>query len=271
MRHMRQANSWRAEEQQFARVPAERVVDRSVAKRTVDLVLATTLLVVLSPLVLAIALAVVVDSRGGVLFCCTRVGQGGRTIRMLKFRKMHRDATGPALTVVNDGRFTRVGRFLARSKLDELPQLWNVVRGDMSLVGPRPEDPGFVRHLGAAYDEILVVKPGITGLCQLAFAKEAEIIDPERRVDDYVSRLLPQKIALDRLYAHNRRLWLDLRILAWTVLAVILRLDVAVNRSTGQLSLRRRPNGYVEPGKAQGGMTERLATRLGGTVAETSR
>jgi lipopolysaccharide/colanic/teichoic acid biosynthesis glycosyltransferase len=223
----------------------------SAAKRVFDLVLATAGLILLSPLVLGIAVAVVVDSRGGVFFGCSRVGQGGRTIRMLKFRKMHHDAAGPALTVANDARFTRVGRFLARSKLDELPQLWNVVRGDMSLVGPRPEDPGFVRRHEDAYEDILAVKPGVTGLCQLAFAKEGEILDPEQRVDHYVSRLLPQKIALDTLYAENRTLLLDLRILVWTVLAVLLRVDVAVNRSTGELSRRRRPNGFATAGERQ--------------------
>ena len=215
----------------------------SSAKRAFDLVLATGLLVVTLPFFVVIAVAIVIDSPGGTFYRCIRVGRRGRMISMIKFRKMRHDARGVALTVSGDRRFTRVGRFLAHTKLDELPQLWNVVRGDMSLVGPRPEDPGFVERCGEAYTEILTVRPGITGLCQLAFAKEGEIIDPDNPVEDYVSRLLPQKVALDRLYARQQTFGMDLRILGWTTLAVILRRSVAVNRATGALSFRCRPNG----------------------------
>jgi lipopolysaccharide/colanic/teichoic acid biosynthesis glycosyltransferase len=159
---------------------------------------------------------------------------------MLKFRKMHDGATGPALTVSEDARLTRVGRFLARSKIDELPQLWNVLRGQMSLVGPRPEDPGFVELRRADFDVILKAKPGITGLSQLAFARESELLDPADRLGDYLQRFLPQKIALDRMYVARRTIWSDLRILAWTVAAIPLRQEVAVNRQTIKLTVRRR-------------------------------
>ena len=138
---------------------------------------------------------------------------------MLKFRKMVEGATGHALTGDVDPRFTRIGRLLARTKLDELPQLWNVLRGQMSLVGPRPEDAGFVELHESEYREILTVRPGITGLGQLAFAKEAEILDPGDMVGHYVDRILPQKVHLDLLYARTRTLRGDLRILVWTVLA----------------------------------------------------
>ncbi|MGZ4416114.1 MAG: sugar transferase [Gaiellaceae bacterium] len=222
-------------------------LDRA-AKRALDLTVAVVLLVVLSPLIAGVAITIVVDSRGGVLYRCRRVGRNGRPLQMLKFRKMHADASGVALTVTNDQRFTRIGRLLAQTKLDEIPQLWNVLKGDMSLVGPRPEDVGFVERCPAEFAETLLVKPGITGLCQLAFARESEIIDPENRVEDYVVRLLPNKLALDRLYVQRRSTLLDLRILAWTAVAVILRRGVAVDRSTARLSLRRRPNGHVEAG-----------------------
>ena len=194
---------------------------------------------------------IVIDSRGGILFRCSRVGRNGRTMSMLKFRKMQRGASGVALTTANDERFTRTGRFLARTKLDEVPQLWNVLRGDMSLVGPRPEDPEFVERFRDDYAEILGAKPGITGLSQLAFAKESEIIDVDDPVQDYVSRLLPQKIALDRYYARHRSLLLDVKILYWTAAAVILRRNVAVHRSTGRMSRRRRPNEYPESNQTQ--------------------
>ena len=217
------------------------------AKRVFDLVIASTMLLLLAPVILCVALAIVVDSPGGVFYRCSRVGQHGRAMWMLKFRKMRKHASGPALTAADDERFTRIGRFLARTKLDEVPQLWNVLRGDMSVVGPRPEDPRFVERCRDEYAEILLTKPGITGLCQLAFAKESEIIDPDNRVEDYMSRLLPQKVALDRLYAQHRSILMDVRILGWTAVALILRRDVAVHRSSGRLSLRRRPNGYVDP------------------------
>jgi lipopolysaccharide/colanic/teichoic acid biosynthesis glycosyltransferase len=111
----------------------------------------------------------------------------------------------------------------------------------MTLVGPRPEDPQFVAVRSSDYASILTVKPGVTGFCQLAFAKEGDILDPTDRVRDYVERLLPQKVVLDLLYVDQRSLLLDLSILAWTSVAVLARRDVAVNRSTGRLGLRRRP------------------------------
>ena len=154
---------------------------------------------------------------------------------------MHEDATGPALTVSADERLTRVGRFVARAKLDELPQLWNVLKGEMSLVGPRPEDPSFVGLRPDDFDVILAVKPGITGLSQLAFAKESELLNPVDRVADYLERFLPHKITLDRLYVSRRTIWVDLRILTWTVDAVLLRREVAVNRQTTKLTRRKRP------------------------------
>jgi lipopolysaccharide/colanic/teichoic acid biosynthesis glycosyltransferase len=221
-----------------------------LAKRAFDVTAAAVLLVVASPVFLVIALAIVVESRGGVFYRGVRVGENGRPMRMLKFRKMYRGASGNALTVANDARFTRLGGLLARTKLDELPQLWNVLKGEMSLVGPRPEDPTFVERHAEQYAEILRVKPGITGLCQLAFARESEVLDTEDPVDHYVTRLLPQKVDLDLLYARGRSMGMDLRILVWTAAATLLRVEVAVSRSSGKLSRRRRPNGFVAPSKA---------------------
>jgi lipopolysaccharide/colanic/teichoic acid biosynthesis glycosyltransferase len=220
---------------------------QAVAKRAVDVVLSALLLVLLLPLLLLVAAAVKLTSRGPVFFRCARVGLLGNDLYMLKFRKMRDGAAGPALTAKDDARFTRVGRFLARSKLDEIPQLWNVLKGEMSLVGPRPEDPGFVAARPHDYAQILTVKPGITGLCQLAFAKESELLDAEDSVDAYLSWLLPRKIELDLLYARRRSVALDLRILTWTAMAVLLRRDVAVNRETAHLSRRRRPKTDAVP------------------------
>jgi lipopolysaccharide/colanic/teichoic acid biosynthesis glycosyltransferase len=209
--------------------------------RLFDFAAALFLLVLLVPVLTLIAVAIVVDSRGPVLYGCTRVGRYGRTFRMLKFRKMKVDAEGPPLTVGSDERFTRFGRLLARTKLDELPQLWNVVRGEMSLVGPRPEDTAFVTLFQDDYAEIVTVPPGITGLSQLAFAREGQLLAPENVHGDYVERLLPQKIGIDRLYARRRSLLLNLQILIWTAVVVSLVGQVSVNRQTGRLTLRRRP------------------------------
>ena len=211
------------------------------SKRCFDAGTAALLLVLFAPLIVVVACAIKLDSRGPIFFRCVRVGHLGRDLQVLKFRKMLRDAAGPNLTSPDDARLTRIGRWLAQSKLDEVPQLWNVLRGQMSLVGPRPEDHSFVTLKADAYRKILTVRPGITGLSQLAFARETEILDPEDRMNDYVTRILPQKIALDGLYVDSRSPVADARILGWTAAAVLFRREVAVDRATGNLRLRRRP------------------------------
>lgn len=209
-----------------------------VVKRAVDLGVSVPLLVILMPVIALLAAAIKLDSRGPAFYRCRRIGRGGRELAMIKFRKMHDGAGGSALAAAQDERFTRLGPFLARTKLDELPQLWNVVKGQMTLVGPRPEDPSFVDAHRAEYEEILKFVPGITGLSQLAFARESEILDPHDRVGHYVNGILPQKIAIDQLYAERRSLAMDLKILWWTAAAVLLRREVAVHRETGCLSTR---------------------------------
>jgi len=211
------------------------------ARRLIDVAIAGVVLVAFLPVFGVVAVAIKLDSSGPVFFRCRRVGLQGEEFGMLKFRKMRGNASGVPLTVADDTRFTRIGGWLAKSKVDEFPQFWNVLRGEMSLVGPRPEDHSFVVQCRDRYAEVLRVKPGITGLCQLAFANEGEILDPEDRVRDYVERLLPQKAALDCFYVAHRSLVMDLRILTWTVIAVVLRRDVAVNRTTARLRVRRRP------------------------------
>jgi lipopolysaccharide/colanic/teichoic acid biosynthesis glycosyltransferase len=160
---------------------------------------------------------------------------------MLKFRKMHRSAgRGAGLTLAADDRLTRVGTWLARTKLDELPQLWHVLRGEMSLVGPRPESPDFVARFPSDYAVILSVRPGLTGFTQLAFAREGTILDPADAHGHYVTALLPQKVGLDRMYAERLGTRRDLEILAATFGTLVLGRPVAVNRSTGALTPRRR-------------------------------
>ena len=210
------------------------------AIRAFDFVVALLLLAILLPLMVLVAIAVCVDSAGPAFFRCERVGHRGQRLRMLKIRKMCDHAGGPALTTEEDGRFTRIGAVLTRLRIDEIPQLLHVLGGSMSLVGPRPEAPEFVDLHPRDYEEILEVPPGITGLSQLAFCEERRILDPERPVEDYVSRLLPAKVALDKLYADRRSMSFNLRVLYWTVAAVICRRPIAVHRDSGKMNIRRR-------------------------------
>ena len=212
-----------------------------ILKRLLDVVVAGTALLLLFPLICLVALAIKLESRGPVFYRSPRVGRDGRELRMLKFRKMRASAAGSALTAVDDERLTRIGSLLERTNLDEIPQLWHVLTGSMSLVGPRPEDPSFVELRPGDYERILRVKPGITGLSQLAFARENEILDARDPIGDYVARLFPQKTRIDRLYVRRRSILMDLRVLGWTVITVCFGTEVAVNRSTGRLTLRRRP------------------------------
>jgi lipopolysaccharide/colanic/teichoic acid biosynthesis glycosyltransferase len=209
-------------------------------KRAFDVLVSTVVLLIALPLIAIVAFIIRLDSPGPVFYRAERVGRGGRPLRMLKFRKMHHNASGAPLTMSEDERFTRIGRLLARTKIDELPQLWHVLNGEMSLIGPRPEDPDFVAERFDDYAEILRVRPGVTGLSQIAFAEESAILSKEDPLHHYRTRIFPQKIRLDRMYAERPTLRRDLSILFWTCAAVLLRRQVAVHRETGRMNLRRR-------------------------------
>jgi lipopolysaccharide/colanic/teichoic acid biosynthesis glycosyltransferase len=210
------------------------------------LLIASLALVVLAPLMLIVAVCVMVNSWGPPLYRAARVGTHGRQVYILKFRKMKRGASGPPLTVADDRRFTRIGRWLARTKLDELPQLFNVVLAQMSLVGPRPEDPSFVQRHRDSFQPILTVRPGITGLSQLAFASESRVLDPVDPIRHYEERILPQKLELDALYVRQWHLLLDARILWWTFVTTVLSIPVSVDRSTGCIRVRTPGGRRVE-------------------------
>ena len=185
------------------------------AQRVVDVLFVLLLSPLLVPLSLVVAAVVFVDSPGSVFYRATRVGLGGRRFQMLKFRTMKSGSSGPGLTVPDDARFTPVGRFLARCRLDELPQVWNVVKGEMRVVGPRPEDPEFVADHKKEYREILTVPPGITGTTQLVhFLDELDHHDPR----GYYQDILPNKMAVDLRYVRKHSLMGDFMILARTTL-----------------------------------------------------
>ncbi|MBI3100296.1 MAG: sugar transferase [Burkholderiales bacterium] len=202
-----------------------------MAKRLFDIALSLLALVLLCPLLLAVALWVRLDSPGPVLFRQQRVGRGGRPFAILKFRTMqvNAEAAGLQITVGQDPRITRAGHWLRRSKLDELPQLLNVLRGEMSMVGPRPEVPRYVALYPADQRAtVLSVRPGITDLASLAFRDESTLLarsaDPERT---YVEEILPIKLRHACDYVAQRSLWLDLRIIARTALALLGRQGAA--------------------------------------------
>lgn len=190
-----------------------------MTKRLFDLVGAAVALLLLSPLLLAAALAVKLDSPGPVFFRQQRVGRGGMLFRIHKFRTMRAGAPGLQITVGDDPRITRVGRWLRRTRVDELPQFIDVLQGTMSLVGPRPEVPRYVEFYPPELRErVLSVRPGITDPVSLAYADESELLaraaDPER---EYVEVLLPRKLQAAAAYAERATLWTDLSVLLRSV------------------------------------------------------
>jgi len=193
------------------------------AKRAMDVIASIAALVALAPVMAALALAVKLDSPGPVLFRQQRAGRGNRPFTILKFRSMRIGATGPLVTAAQDARVTRVGRFLRRYKLDELPQLWNVLVGDMSLVGPRPEVERYVRLFPEAYERILTVRPGLTDFAALEYRDEQATLqaspDPE---SVYTAVVLPAKIELYHLYLDEMSLGTDV-VLVLRTIAVLLR------------------------------------------------
>lgn len=196
-----------------------------MAKRIFDLLGAAAALLLLSPLLLLTAVLVKLDSPGPVFFRQERVGRGGVPFRIHKFRTMRADAParGLPLTVGDDPRITRVGAFLRRTRIDELPQLIDVLQGTMSLVGPRPEVPRYVAHYPSALRErVLAVRPGLTDPASLAYIDEgallAQAADPER---EYVERILPLKLQSAADYAASASLRTDLGVL-WRTAGVLL-------------------------------------------------
>jgi lipopolysaccharide/colanic/teichoic acid biosynthesis glycosyltransferase len=179
-----------------------------------DFMVASLLLILVAPVILLCALAVKITSRGTVFYTQTRVGKGGRQFTLIKIRTMHHNLEkAPGVWWrPGDSRVTRVGAFLRRTHLDELPQLWNVLRGDMSLVGPRPERPEFIPALEKAiprYRERLAIRPGVTGYAQVQLTADTDLASVRR------------KLSCDLYYIRHMSLWLDLRLIAGTVMVGI--------------------------------------------------
>jgi lipopolysaccharide/colanic/teichoic acid biosynthesis glycosyltransferase len=174
------------------------------------------------PMLGALAVAVKIDNPGPAMYTATRVGDRGRLFRCFKLRTMStRPSAGPAITSASDPRITRMGRLLRRTHLDELPQLWNVARGEMRFVGPRPEDPRFVDMAQPLHRLVFAARPGITGLSQLVNADEEAHIAPGNPERTYREEILPAKLRIDAAYLRRRSARLDLWILAQTPRAVL--------------------------------------------------
>ncbi len=191
--------------------------------RFIDILGSALGLILLSPLLVLIAILVRLSSPGPVFHRAVRVGKGGAPFRLYKFRTMVVGAAqaGPGVTVGGDPRITPLGRLLRRYKLDELPQLINVLKGEMSLVGPRPEDPRYVAHYNAAQRRVLRVPPGITSAASLRYRHEESILAAAADWESaYINQILPEKLAIDLAYLQTRTLFTDLTLILQTLLAV---------------------------------------------------
>jgi lipopolysaccharide/colanic/teichoic acid biosynthesis glycosyltransferase len=207
--------------QEFLGIP---LMPSEMTKRALDIAVAFAALVILSPVLLLAGIAVVTTSSGGVIFRQTRVGRHGVAFTLLKFRSMttaRADST-PGFTPGQTARVTKVGGFLRKTKLDELPQLWNVLVGDMSLVGPRPEVPEWTKVYPERWEVVLSVRPGITDPASIMFRDEEALLarapDP---TECYRNEILPRKLDLAAKYATNHTLLGDITIILRTALAIV--------------------------------------------------
>jgi len=196
-------------------------------KRVFDVIVAAVGLLLLTPVLLLVALLIKLDSPGPVFFTQERMGRRFQPFLIYKFRTMVPDAPrlGGTITAGADPRITRIGRLLRLTKIDELPQLLNVLKGDMSVVGPRPEVRQYVELFRSDYEEILQVSPGITDLASVQYRHESELLgqveNPEER---YVNEILPEKIKLAKEYLHRSSFFFDMVVLLKTFFAIVIRI-----------------------------------------------
>ena len=189
-------------------------------KRLVDILLSLIGLLMLLPFFVVAAVAIVLDSKGGVFFLQTRVGKGNKDFKLFKLRTMgvNAERMGQLTIGGNDSRITRVGQFLRRYKLDELPQLLNVLLGDMSLVGPRPEVRRYVDLYTTEQQQVLSIKPGLTDYASIKYADESELLAKAENPEQfYIETVMPDKLAINLKYIKSRSLAMDMGILFKTI------------------------------------------------------
>lgn len=195
-----------------------------VIKRIFDLVCSTLGLIILSPVLIGIAIKIKAGSDGPVFFRQIRVGEKGKEFEILKYRTMVVDAEklGKQITVGNDNRITKIGAFLRKYKLDELPQLINVFKGDMSLVGPRPEVPRYVNLYNEEQKKVLEVKPGITDLASIRYRDENDLLGGVENPEEfYINTIMPDKLALNLEYISKNNMFFDIYIILKTIIKCI--------------------------------------------------
>lgn len=190
--------------------------------RLFDIIFSFIAIIMLLPLFVLIALCIVTTSKGGILYKQVRVGKNGKTFNILKFRTMYLNADQQGLlTIGKDKRITFVGKFLRKYKLDELPQLLNVLFGQMSIVGPRPEVPKYVDMYDENQKKILSVKPGITDYTSLIYFEESRMLDKVNNPEKYyIEVVMPNKIELSLEYIRKKNFWFDMKIIFWTFMKI---------------------------------------------------
>src|SRR5215211_3818809 len=214
---------------------------KGIVKRAFDATLALIGLIILLPIFEYISILIKRDSPGPVFFWGSRMGKNGQPFKILKFRTMYEcpeSYQGPPVTADKDERITPLGHWLRDTKVNELPQLWNVLIGEMSLVGPRPEDVEIAKSWPRdAFEEILSVRPGITSPASVLYHDEEKLLSQDNLMRDYLKRILPDKIRLDRLYVRHHSFFSDLDAIFWTIAIII-----------PQLSKTKIPEGYLFAG-----------------------
>jgi lipopolysaccharide/colanic/teichoic acid biosynthesis glycosyltransferase len=193
-------------------------------KRIFDVVASIIGLIVLLPVFIVIAILIKLNDKGPIFYKQKRIGQNFKPFELLKFRTMvvNADKIGPAVTKDGDQRITKIGKFLRKTKLDELPQIWNVIRGDMSIVGPRPEVEKYIQYYKDDYKEILKFKPGITDYATIKYRSEEEILSKYNDTESaYIKYVLPEKIKLYKTYIKKISFLTDLKIIFWTLWRIV--------------------------------------------------
>ncbi|MEK7831472.1 MAG: sugar transferase [Acidobacteriota bacterium] len=206
---------------------SEPAVAPAASRRILDLLLAIPAVILLLPVFAVVAVWIKLDSRGPAFFLQERVGLGGRPFRIFKFRTMVADAEqrGTQITIGRDPRITGSGNFLRKYRFDELPQLFNVLKGEMAVVGPRPEVPRYVEFYSDEQRQILNFRPGITSPATIEFSNESEVLlqnaDPADPETYYRTQLMPAKIAIDLSYSRHATVWSDCAVIARTVVKLL--------------------------------------------------
>jgi lipopolysaccharide/colanic/teichoic acid biosynthesis glycosyltransferase len=208
-------------------------------KRLFDIFFSAVGLIVLLPFFAVVAVIIKIESRGPIFFLQKRIGKNLKPFNLYKFRTMVTDVEnrGVMITPDDDPRITAVGRFLRKTKIDELPQLWNVLKGDMSFVGPRPEVEKYVNKYREEYEKILKLRPGITGLGSLAYSDEGSVLKDKKDAEEYyIQVLLPEKIDFAMEYMKKASLLYDLKLILFTIFKLLYPHDSIVKAINIRLS-----------------------------------